>query len=159
MITPIYLDLPCYCSDRRYGHHWPSRDSLASCDPRLPFVSSRFFMIYLLITKLLREMSQSGMWFYLFLQWMSTDFLNLHDAPGALHHTLCQYVLCRRPKAWPPFRSEELLLVHFALFVCPPLIFMSYCRFSLYYPGMYYIFCCFESVTVGLAYIDITALS
>ena len=95
-------------------------------------------MIYLLITKLLREMSQSGMCFYLFLQWMSTDFRNLHDAPGALHRTLCQYVLCRRPKAWPPFRSKELLLVHFALFVCPPLIFMSYCRFSMYYPGMYY---------------------
>ena len=42
-------------------------------------------MIYLLITKLLREMSQSGMCFYFFLQWMSTDFRNLHDAPGALH--------------------------------------------------------------------------
>ena len=39
-------------------------------------------MIYLLITTLLREMSQSGMCFYLFLQWMSTDFRNLHDAPG-----------------------------------------------------------------------------
>ena len=50
-----------------HGRHWPSRDSLACRDPRLPFVSSRFFMIYLLITKLLQEMSQSGMCFYLFL--------------------------------------------------------------------------------------------
>ena len=30
MITPIYLDSPCYCSVRRYGRHWPSRDSLAA---------------------------------------------------------------------------------------------------------------------------------
>ena len=102
---------------------WPSQDSLASRDPRLPFVSSRFFMIYLLKTKLLREMSQSGMWFYLFLQWMSTDFHNLHDAPGALHQHYAN-VLCRRPKTWPPFRSEELFLVLFALFVCPQLIFV-----------------------------------
>ena len=43
MITPIYLDSPCYCSDRRYGRHWPSRDSLASCDPRLPFVFIQVF--------------------------------------------------------------------------------------------------------------------
>ena len=27
-------------------------------------------------------MSQSGMCFYLFLQWMSADFRNLHDAGG-----------------------------------------------------------------------------
>ena len=96
-------------------------------------------MIYLLITKLLREMSQSGMCFFLFLQWMSTDFRNLHDAPGALHQHYAK-VLCRRPETWPPFQSEELLLVHFALFVCPHLIFMSYCRFSMYYPGMYFFF-------------------
>ena len=45
-------------------------------------------------------------------------------------------------------RSEELLLlVHFGLFVCPPWFLMSYCRCWVYYPGMYYIFCCFESVT------------
>ena len=75
----------CYCSVRLNGHHWPCRGSIASRDTRLPFVSSRFFMIYLLITNLLREMSQSGMCFYLFLQWMSSDFRNLRDAPGALH--------------------------------------------------------------------------
>ena len=50
-------------------------------------------MIYLLITNLLREMSQSGMCFYLFLQWMSSDFRNLRDALGALHQQLGQCAL------------------------------------------------------------------
>ena len=35
----------------------------------------------------------------------------------------------------------------FGLFVCPPWFLMSYCRYWVYYPGMYYIFYCFESVT------------
>ena len=100
-------------------------------------------MIYLLITTLLREMLQSGMCFYLFLQCMSTDFRNLHDAPGALiQHDASMCVVGGR-KFGRRFRSEELFLVHFAFFVSPQLIFMSYCRFSMYYPGMYYIFCCF----------------
>ena len=38
------------------------------------------------------------------------------------------------------FSIKDFLLVHFALLVCPQLIFMSYYRFSMYYPGMYYIF-------------------
>ena len=50
-------------------------------------------------------------------------------------------------ETWPLRRSEELLLVHFGLFVCPPWYLMSYCRCWVYYPGMYFIFCCFESVT------------
>ena len=50
-------------------------------------------------------------------------------------------------RTWPPCRSEELLLVHFGLFVCPPWYLLSYCRCWVYYPGMYYIFCCFESAT------------
>ena len=53
----------------------------------------------------------------------------------------------------------RIIISAFCVIRMPPLIFMSYCRFLMYYPGMYYIFCCFESVTVGLSYIDVTALS
>ena len=42
---------------------------------------------------------------------------------------------------------KNYYLVHFGFFVCPPWYLMSYCRCWVYYPGMYYIFCCFESVT------------
>ena len=100
-------------------------------------------MIYLLITTLLREMSQSGMCLCLFLQWMSTDFRNLHDAPGALLQHYASMCIVGGRKLGRRFRSEEFLLVHFTFFVCPQLIFMSYCIFSMYYPGMYYNFFCF----------------
>ena len=37
-----------------------------------------------------------------------------------------------------------IICVHFGLFVCPPWYLMSYCRCWVYYPGMYYVFYCFE---------------
>ena len=158
MITPIYLDSPCYCSERR---HWPSQDSLASCNPRLPFVFIQVFYDLFFDNQTFARIVVIR---YVILLIFAMDVYRLPQIymkhRGCFIKTfLCQYVLCRRPKTWPLFRSEELLLVHFGLFVCPPWYFMSYCRFWMYYPGMYYIFCCFESVTVGLTYIDVTALS
>ena len=126
MITTIFsndyddisgLTLLLFCPP--YGSHWPSRDSLASNDPRLLFVSSSFFMIYLLVTTLLREMSQSGICFDLFLQWMSTDFRNLHDAPGALLQHYASMCVIGGRKFGRRFKSEELFLVHFAFLYAP----------------------------------------
>ena len=80
-------------------------------------------MIYLLITTLLREMSQSGMCFYLFLQWMSTDFRNLHDAPGALlQHYASMYVVGGR-KLGRRFSMGRIIFSAFCVFCMPPINF------------------------------------
>ena len=108
-----------YCSVRRNGSHWPNRDSLASRVRGCLSCHPGFYDLSFDNHTFARDFAIRYV-FLLIFAWMSTDFRNLHDAPGALlqhYASMCVVggrILGRR------FRSEELLLVHFPFFRMPP---------------------------------------